>query len=84
MEDIRVVAEQMRASADMVRQLTEGRTRETEARMQQIEQLLHLTVSEFQEALVKQWKVTNDATTSAQKILHTAERLLQAAQEKAR
>jgi flagellar motor switch protein FliG len=83
MEDIRVVAEQMRASADMVRQLTERKTRETEARLQHIEHLLHQTVTEFQEALVKQWKMTNDATTSAQRLLHTAERLLQAAQEKA-
>lgn len=84
MENIRVVAEQMRASAEMVRQLTEGRTREHEARLQQIELLLHLTISEFQEALVKQWQVTNDATTSAHKILHTAEQLLHAAQEKTR
>jgi hypothetical protein len=52
--------------------------------LQHIEQLLHLTISEFQEALVKQWQVTNDATTLAQKILHTAEQLLQTAQEKAR
>jgi hypothetical protein len=84
MEDIRVVAEQMRASAEIVRQLTEGKTREHEARLQHIEQLLHLTISEFQEALVKQWQLTNEATTSAQKILHTAEQLLQTAQEKAR
>jgi hypothetical protein len=52
--------------------------------LQQIERLLHLTISEFQEALVKQWRVTNDATTAAHKILHTAEQLLHATQKKAR
>jgi hypothetical protein len=84
MEDIRVAAEKMRESAEIVRQLTEGRTREHKAQLLQIEQMLHLTISEFQEALVKQWKVTNDATTSARKILQTAEQLLQATLEKAR
>jgi hypothetical protein len=80
MEDIRVVREKMRESAELIRQMTEGKMRENEIRFQQVEQLLHLTISEFQEALVQQWKVTNEATTSAQKILQTAERLLQATQ----
>jgi hypothetical protein len=81
MEDIRVVREKMRESAEMICQMTEGKIYENEIPFQQVEQLLHLTISEFQEALVQQWKVTNEATTSAQKILQTAEGLLQATQE---
>ena len=81
-EDVRMVAEQLRESAEVVRQLHEARAREHEVRLQHIEQRLHLTISEFQKALVQQWKVTNDATASSRTLLHTAEQLLKAAQEK--